>query len=225
MTHPAKAFWSERTEPFGRTSSNASLFRFFGHGGFDFTGKAVLEVGFGFGADLLEAGRRGADIHGVDISSQAVESMIARTGLDTFRQGDPSRDPISFSRTFDAIYCRDTIYYFTDGEIAAFARHCRAALAPGGVLVVQFIEGNYRRTVEDAASVEPVRWGEWKRIDGVFHPDNPIRILDPEVVVRLIARAGLDLVGKKTLWETYGIREEIMQSNRYLMFRPVDGAG
>jgi SAM-dependent methyltransferase len=221
MAHPAKSFWSDRTEAFGRTSSNASLFRFFGQGGFDFADKKVLEIGFGFGADLLEAERRGAEIYGIDISARAVDAMVQKTGRPNFRLGDVTRAPIDFPMPFDAIYCRDTIYYFTDDEIGTFARHCHAALAPAGILVIQFIQGNYRRkTASDPASVGPVRWEEWEMLDGVFHPDNPIRILAPEDVVRFLTAAGLTLTGKKTMWETYGIREEIMQCNRYLMFRP-----
>jgi SAM-dependent methyltransferase len=214
----AKDFWSDRKEAYGRTSSNATLFRFFGQLGFEFTGKKVLEIGFGFGADLLEAQRRGAHVHGLDISPLALESFQAREGLSTVRVGDVTAEPIGFGGAFDAIYSNDTIYYFCDSDLVRFARHCFDALKPDGRLVVQFIQGSFARDGDGMSSARPVELSHWRDIHGVLHQDNPIRLLDPDKVVAILAEVGFQLVGKKTVWETYGIREEVMQCSRFLAF-------
>ncbi|OAN51442.1 hypothetical protein A6A04_16120 [Paramagnetospirillum marisnigri] len=225
MEASAKEFWSERKEEFGRTSSNATLFRFLGQAGFDFTRKKVLEVGFGFGSDLLEAERRGAEIYGVDISAKAVEAFRQRTGRTTVRVADMTLAPPGFDCLFDAIYSRDTVYYFSDAELTAFAGHCRDALVPGGLLMLHFIQGSGRRDVADTVSARPVPLDDWQWQDHSLHPDNPIRHLDPEDLAGIMAEAGLRLVGKKTVWETYGVREDLIQCNRYLLFaRPVSAS-
>lgn len=218
LEQSAKEFWSGRQDAFGQTSSNATLFRFLGQAGFDFSSKKVLEVGFGFGSDLLEAQRRGAEIYGVDISAKAVDVFTAKTGLTTVRLCDMTCEPPGFGIAFDAIYCHDAIYYFSDDELAAFAGHCFDALVPGGLLVTQFIQGSARRNAGDVGSARPVALNDWQALDRSFHPDNPIRLLDPEAVAVIMAKAGLRLAGKKTMWETYGIKEDIIQCNRYLLF-------
>lgn len=214
----AKEFWSERKDAYGRTSSNATLFRFFGQLGFDFTGKKVLEIGFGFGADLLEAQRRGADVYGLDISPLALESFLAREAVKTVRVGDVTAEPVGFGGGFDAIYSNDTIYYFCDADLARFAQHCFEALKPGGLLVVQFIQGSFARDGDGLSSALPVEFSQWRDIHGVLHQDNPIRLLDPDGVVSILAKAGFQLAGKKTVWESYGVREEAMQCSRFLAF-------
>lgn len=218
MEQSAHEFWSGRQDAFGQTSSNATLFRFLGQAGFDFTAKKVLEIGFGFGSDLLEAKRRGAEIYGIDLNSNAVESFKAKTGLNTVRRGNPAREPVGFGESFDAIYSRDTIYYLSDGELAALARNCFDALKPGGLLMLHFIQGSAERPADDPKSARPVDWRDWRNLDHSFHPDNPIRLLDPEAVAGIMADAMFRLVGKKTVWETYGIEETLLQCNRYLLF-------
>jgi hypothetical protein len=210
--------WTEKDHVWKQASSNASLFRFFGHSGFDFNGKAVLEIGFGHGADLLEAQRRGSRIYGVDINAAAVTAIRRHTGLDSFKQADASKEPFDFGVEFDAIYSRDTIYYLTEEEIAAFARHCFASLAPHGRIVVHFIQSDWVRKVIPAAA-DPIDSQEWTLLDGTFAgDDNPIRILDPVRIVDIFEAQNGQLIGRKTLSETYGIREEYLRCQRYFMF-------
>jgi len=213
-----KDYWSNKDIGPLRAAPNASLFRFLGSAGFDFADKAVLEIGFGHGADLLEAQRRGSRIHGVDINAVAVEQIRRRTGLDTFWQADIAKDPIEFGTTFDAIYSRDTIYYLDDHELAVYARRCFDALAPGGLVVVHFILGDWARREAPAVAAAAIDSGDWTLLDGSFASDNPIRFLDPVNVAAIFEAEGGRLIGRKTLSETYGIDEEFLRHQRYFMF-------
>ena len=64
--------------------------------------KQVLEVGFAHGADLTECKRRGADIVGLDLNPNYVETVKTDAQLDVrvFRAGT---DAIPFDFAFDLI--------------------------------------------------------------------------------------------------------------------------
>ena len=215
----AKDYWTNKDLGPHFAAPNIALFRFFGHAGFDFAGKSVLEIGFGHGADLLEAARRGASIHGIDINAVAVESMRRRTGLDTFVTADAAHQPITFPVAFDAIYACDTIYYLGDDEIHSFARHCFAALAPGGRVVIHFIEGDWQAQAHPSGDLVPVLpAGAWTRLEQSFAAGNPLRMLDAAATTAIFEAAGGRLTGRKSLCETHGVTEETLRSQRYLLF-------
>ena len=218
MVDTAKEYWTGTQNRIQIAAPNSCLFRFLGNSGFTFPGKNVLEVGFGYGADLLEAQRQGANIYGVDINQSYIDAMKSRAGLDTFVFADASKDDFGFGVKFDAIYTRDMIYYPSDDEISAVARHCANALSADGRIVVHFIQSDWKRIAPPSNPTAPVEANEWDLIDGSFSVGNPLRILDPVVVATLFEAQGLRLIGRKTMSETYGILEEYMRCQRYFMF-------
>ena len=133
------SYWvgKEKDSPF--SCPNVSLFRLIGGAFGGLKSKRVLEVGFAHGADLMECKRRGADVVGLDLNPNYVETVKTESQCDVrvFRAGT---DTIPFDCEFDLIYSRDTICYLTDEELKQFFGQCADKLEPNGRLIVQFIE-------------------------------------------------------------------------------------
>lgn len=217
-----KKYWQEINMGTIHAAPNASLFRMLGSCGFDFVDKRVLEIGFFRGADLSEAQRRGAEIYGVDISDAAVSMMQRKFGHTRFVRADLGAEPIRFGVKFDLIFALDMIYYLTNDELGAMARHCFEALLPAGRLVIQFIQSDMVRPVIPRGA-QPVGCEEWEHLNDSFAAGNPIRILDSEALVEIFEKPGARLVGRKTVMETYGLEEQQLRCTRFLMFEKTDG--
>lgn len=105
--------------------------------GLDFLiGRRVLEIGFGTGALLVEAARRGLQVTGLD-ASPAMQRIAARrlaeAGVSAPRvQGVAQHLPFPDS-SFDSILCTFPAPFILDERTFA---ECRRVLRPGGRLVI-----------------------------------------------------------------------------------------
>ena len=204
-----------------QASPNASLFRFLGQGGVALKDKLLLEVGFLYGADLLEAERRGAIIHGVDVNPSAVQRMQASHETQRFALCDVTRQPLPFDRYFDVVVCRDVIEYFNEADLRHAAGNVRAVLATDGMLVMQFPQMDLERQA-DADRDALLDIASWVRLDRDFVvAGNPMIYWKPSHVVEIVEAAGFILAGEKSLYETYGVEEKFMRCNKYFLFRAV----
>jgi SAM-dependent methyltransferase len=101
------------------------------------TGKRVLEIGVGMGADFQRWLSAGADAVGVDLTERAVElasERVRRAGYSPdIRVGDAERLPFQDSE-FDLVYSWGVLHHTPDTE-RAFAEAIRV-LRPGGELRV-----------------------------------------------------------------------------------------
>jgi 2-polyprenyl-3-methyl-5-hydroxy-6-metoxy-1,4-benzoquinol methylase len=102
----------------------------------------VLDIGCGFGlfAFAFAQDRPRLRIRGVDLDARRIETArraAQRLALDNvrFEVGD-ARDP-SFAGRFDAVYMLDIVHHIPPGAVAPLLRQIRAALRPGGVLLVK----------------------------------------------------------------------------------------
>lgn len=101
---------------------------------------AILDLGCGDGALLEHLRDRGfSNASGVDCSAEQVRAALAR-GVSA-RQGDLFEALAATPRAYDAILAIDVVEHMTKPELARLGHLLRAALNPGGLLVVQTPNG------------------------------------------------------------------------------------
>ena len=106
--------------------------------GFDsFPGGRVLEVGCGLGTDLLQFARGGADVVGVDLSSQSLSLADRHFRVydlpGNFLRSDAENMPFPDS-AFDVVYSFGVLHHVPDTQRAI--DECYRVLKPGGRLIL-----------------------------------------------------------------------------------------
>lgn len=86
---------------------------------FELEGKKVLEIGFGIGTDHLLLARRGARLHGIDLTPRNLEITKARSRLNGMQTelitGDAENLPYQDKR-FDFVYCFGVVHHSPDTQ-------------------------------------------------------------------------------------------------------------
>jgi ubiquinone/menaquinone biosynthesis C-methylase UbiE len=136
-------------------------------------GDRLLDVGSGAGHSTLHFARAGADIVGLDLTQEMVETgrrLAAAEGLENarFERGDAEALPFA-DDAFDAVTCRQCAHHFAD--VPAALREMRRVLSPGGRLLVcdsmapedPELDAFYQRyeTLRDPSHVRGYRMSEW----------------------------------------------------------------
>jgi SAM-dependent methyltransferase len=109
-------------------------------------GARILDIPCGFGRHSVELARRGFRVTGVDISERlltlARQAAAAKRVSVDFRQGDMRR--LAYRQRFDALLNLFTSFgYFGEREDLKVLRRFRAALRPGGWLVIDVINRDW----------------------------------------------------------------------------------
>lgn len=116
-------------------------------------GEAVLELGYGTGASLVDMARSvGSEgcVAGIDISegmARVARGRLEREGLGSsvdLRVGDAARLPFSDS-TFDAVFASFTLELFDTPEIPVVLGECRRVLKPEGRIGLVAMDAPPRR--------------------------------------------------------------------------------
>lgn len=134
--------------------------------------KRILEIGCGYGRLTREIRQRfpNADVFGFDINPAV---------LDVARDYDPGTtftDDLEGIAEMDAVYAVAMFQHLPDTEKQAYVRQAFEALNPGGVLRVQFIEGDRDNFLDHwTTAAQMVAWakdaGFTTRVTaGVVHP-------------------------------------------------------
>ncbi|CAN5537471.1 hypothetical protein BH10ACI2_BH10ACI2_04610 [soil metagenome] len=104
----------------------------------DFSGKKVLEIGLGQGADSEQIVRRGGIFSGVDLTDEAVKRTRMRMSLkglsfDRIEQASALKMPFD-DKTFDIVFSHGVLHHIP--EIGAAEKEIFRVLKPDGQLVV-----------------------------------------------------------------------------------------
>lgn len=99
-------------------------------------GQVVLDIpcGMGWGTSMLQGAR---EIHGVDISEEAIREARQRYPGIKFSVGNMTRFAADFPAAFfDLIVCLEGFEHITFLEGQAFLKNVQRALKPGGLLIL-----------------------------------------------------------------------------------------
>jgi SAM-dependent methyltransferase len=106
---------------------------------FELAGRAVLEIGLGYGTLGQYIAERDAEYHGLDIAPAPVEMLrhrlrlLGQEGTDRVRRGSALEIPWP-EATFEAVYSIGCLHH--TGDLEASVGEVRRVLKPGGVAVV-----------------------------------------------------------------------------------------
>ena len=208
-------YWLNRAVSFDAAPDNA-LFRFLGSVGShaNLTGVKFLDVGFGHGADLLEAARRGAEVYGLDINPKSVERLgkvLGPDNVEIWKGGE--RFP--YLVDFDVIVANYVIYYFSEQELSFFFEETSRTLAPAGTIIAQIIESDI-----EIAAPSPSLEVDFEAFfnahsNPIFPENNLIQLLQASSVIALASQQGLTLRGHKVLIESYDLAATRLRVTRY----------
>lgn len=113
-------------------------------------GERVLDLGSGTGALSAQLAERGADVLGVDASSEMVDEARRKYPTLAFKVGDGQQ--LAFEREFDAVFSNATLHWMPRAD--AVAEGVARALRPGGRFVAEFGGAHCVQTVRNALSDE-----------------------------------------------------------------------
>lgn len=169
------SFFARSTQPIEDANRETRLLNYYFRGWLPAPGAAVLDLGCGDGGLLRRLAQAGhTDLTGVDRSPEQL-ARAAAGGAARWLQGDALEHlaQAGAEARYDLIIARDLVEHLTRDELLRFLPLCRAALRPGGRLIVQTPNG-------DAPLVGSVRYGD------LTHE----LCLTPELARRLLEHAG-----------------------------------
>ncbi len=194
---------------------DVSLFRLIGTAFGPLAGKKVLEIGFGYGADLLECKRRGAEVYGLDLNPRYIEALaFLGDRVRVFRAGT---NPINCESKLDLIYFRDLLYYLADSEIHQLLCECRRNLADHGKIIFQFIEADVQ--LPESHGLTDYTKDLFLHADEteLFPKSNPIRFLKTSKLIPIIASADLKTTATKRIFQSYDLEERQFRVDKYMV--------
>jgi 2-polyprenyl-3-methyl-5-hydroxy-6-metoxy-1,4-benzoquinol methylase len=97
----------------------------------------ILDAGCGRGGMVYWLNQRGyQNAEGIDLSSEQVQTA-RQLGIRNVQQADLTKYLNNRTGHYDALILRDVIEHFTREQIVEMLQLCRAAIRPGGTLIVQ----------------------------------------------------------------------------------------
>jgi len=210
----SKDYWIEKKLVNPYAATNVSLFRFLGEYGFKFKNKKVLELGFFHGADLLEFKKRKSKVYGIDINLSAVKKLQKKIPKNNVKQRDLGKNEIPFPEKFDLIYSRDFIYYLERKEMIFHLKNVYKNLKKKGLYLFQFIEKDLILPKNIAHNYNFKK----KNLNKSFaEKKNPVKFYNSNYFEKLLKNNNFNLVGKKFVIESYGLKENKIRINKYLL--------
>jgi SAM-dependent methyltransferase len=132
---------------------------------FDLSGRAVLEIGLGYGTLGQYIAERGAVYHGLDIAPAAVERtrhrlrLLGRGGEERVRQGTALEIPWP-DEAFDFVYSIGCLHH--TGDLARAVAEVHRVLEPGGrAIVMVYNRWSARRLAAEVRSHSPAAIRGW----------------------------------------------------------------
>lgn len=153
---------------------------------------ACLDVGCGNGAWLAHLAPRFARAHGVDLSSEMVESarrLLARRALSQVTVACQSVAALPEDQRYDVIFVGGVLMYQNEGEVAEVVAKLARLVRPGGLLLLRESTCAARTWYRDT----PLAPGLYA-VAGARRPPYFAIYRQPEAYARLVADSGLVLV-------------------------------
>ena len=210
----SKNYWEKKNIKKFNAAPNVSLFRFLGEYGFKFKNKKILELGFFHGADLLEFKKREGKVFGIDINQNAVKNLQKIIPRKQVKRLDLGTNQIPFKEKFDLIYSRDFIYYLNNKEIIFHLKNVLNSLKKGGLYLFQFIE---KDIIYSKNKKHNYRFDVKTLSRSFAEKKNPVKFFNSKYFEKLVKNNNFSLVGKKFVIESYGIKENKVRINKYLL--------
>lgn len=129
------------------TARNVSVYAAFD--GMNLQGLRMLDVGCGYGRDVAEFRRRGAEAYGCDVSGPLLAKAQADVGPYFQLHDLRSREPLPFGGPFDIVWCCFVLVHIPRTELAAVLAKMWGALKPGGTLMILTKSGAGEKIVEN----------------------------------------------------------------------------
>lgn len=114
--------------------------------GNDFSGKKVLDIGFGRGELLIYLAKRGAICFGIDYSTASIQiaAEAAEKNKVKVEFTQKSVTEMDFPENFfDAVFMLDVVEHLTDEQLAVCFESVRKSLSPNGVFVVHTMPNRF----------------------------------------------------------------------------------
>ncbi len=100
----------------------------------------ILDVGCGFGRDVIEFRKQGAEAYGIDISQNLLN--MAPENKQWFKQLDVLENPIPFNTSFNIIWCCAFFVHIPRQNMPYILKKLWDKLETGGILVISTKKGN-----------------------------------------------------------------------------------
>jgi 2-polyprenyl-3-methyl-5-hydroxy-6-metoxy-1,4-benzoquinol methylase len=158
----------------------------------------ILDVGCGRGGMVFWLQQRGYPrAEGVDLSREQVETA-RRLGIPNVQQADLSSYLGSRPGFYDALILRDVVEHFTREQIVEVLQLCRAAIRPGGSVIVQVpnAESPFFGRIRSGDFTHELAYTS----SSVTQLFNVVGFDDPQVYPTDPAIAGLGSLGRAALW-------------------------
>lgn len=153
---------------------------------------SYLDVGCGSGVWLAHLAPRFGRAHGVDLSSEMVDSarrLLARRDLAHVTVACQSVAALPEDQRYDVIFVGGVLMYQNDGEVAGVVAKLARLLAPGGLLLLRESTCAARTWYRDT----PLTPGLYAA-PGAPRPPYFAIYRQPEAYARLVADSGLTLI-------------------------------
>lgn len=168
-------------------------------------GRVLLEIGCAYGYFLETARTAGWDVHGIEISADAVARCHA-AGLYQVREGVADAETLASLPMVDAIVLLDVIEHLPDPSETL--RLCAARLLPGGAI--------YLSTGDFSSLYARLAGPRWR----LMTPPQHLWYLTPEWFRRVAGAIGLRLASVSHPWKWVPVSLILFQARRFLGLKP-----
>jgi len=180
---------------FVATVPDANVFRLLVNKNFNFKNKNILDIGIGYGANLLEFKNRGAKIFGIDIRSKILKHIVKKNSLNSknFFANDLNINFPNLKKKMDLVLCKDTIYYLNKNKQFFLFKNIDKILNKNGYFLFQYIQSQFQQKNKDNYSFSLNNKPYFKLLLKFFDKKNPIVFLKEKHIKKLIKHTKLKI--------------------------------
>jgi SAM-dependent methyltransferase len=203
---------------------NETIFRLLGNKKIIYKNKNILDIGIGYGDNLLEFKRRGANIFGIDIRKEIIKAFVIKNRLNSknFFHSDLNNDFPQIKKKMDLIVCKDTIYYLTLDRQFVLFDEVNKILKKKGFFLIQYIQYQMkeRKKKSQFSSFSIDLKSNYRMMKNFFEKRNPLPFLKEKHIKKLITSQHFKLVSNIFDINTHTLkRNKIITVNRFFLLQ------